>query len=156
MDCRRLAAWNHHSLKRVINLALTFFFFCGESTGIPMVPRRFRWNWQNLFMCLCFAGRQSFRINTLLCCIFFCSSRSFLHPALCWEATSVDCINRALAFSFWLALANGSSAGGLEEPVPCSWIYVARAVLCFVSRSWLLFSGPLCQPATVTDLSEFW
>lgn len=119
------------------------------SAGSPTTSRRLRWNWQT-FLCVCvlLGGIK----NTFLCFVFLFCPPGLFSTLLCalglYQLSS--CFLR-----FWLALASGTSAGGLEEPHPSCRIGVARAVLCFVSRSQLLFSGPLCQPATVTDLSGF-
>lgn len=119
------------------------------SAGSPTTSRRLRWNWQT-FLCVCvlLGGIK----NTFLCFVFLFCPPGLFSTLLCalglYQLSS--CFLR-----FWLALASGTSAGGLEEPDPSCRICVARAVLCFVSRSQLLFSGPLCQPATVTDLFGF-
>lgn len=94
--------------------------------------------------------------NTFLCStFFFCPSRSVIHFDQCsgkqilWPV-STD----LLLYGFWLALVGGVSLGSLEEPVTSCWICVAKAVLCFVSRSQLLVNGPYL-PASYSYRS-FW
>lgn len=95
-------------------------------------------------MCLCFAGWPSLRTP-------FCAPPDLV-PTLLWEMASADCqLSSCCSVSGWLWPGDVSRSQFPPAGFCC------QSCSGFVSRrAQVLFSGPLCQPATVTGLAGFW